>query len=81
MISEAEFHAYKEAFPGQHIVLDMACDAAVIDENAKLHPIPYEEDTTAFYDRIKRSKECGRNLFFEELSRSEEHTSELQSRI
>lgn len=60
--------AYEEAFPESKFCFFSPCgNAAVIDfENNREYVMPDEETEESFMDRITRSQEAGRNLFFEE---------------
>ena len=62
------FDAYREAFPDSKLCFLMPDgDVTVVDfENNREYKMPLEETTESFMDRIRRSQEVGRNLFFEE---------------
>ena len=62
------FDAYREAFPDSKLCFLMPDGAVtVVDfENNHEYKMPLEETTESFMDRIRRSQEVGRNLFFEE---------------
>ena len=58
--------AYAEAFPSSKLcILEPDGRVIAIDfDNEKEFEMPEEEMGEQFYDRIQRSKECGKNLFF-----------------
>lgn len=58
----------EDAFEGIHIRHHMPDGPAFIENpvDGKRYAMPNDETLEQFYDRIRRSKECGRNLFFEE---------------
>lgn len=65
---------YYEAFDAWPFVAEPTNDLVVEDENGILYKIDEPEQVTL--DRIRRSKEAGRNLFFEELERIDPYTNE-----
>ena len=67
-MSDAMFTAYEEAFPESKLcILSPSGDMTAVDlENNKEYVKPFDETEEVFMDRIRRSKEQGRNLFFEE---------------
>lgn len=56
---------YYEAFGSMPFVAEPSNTIVVEDENGTLYVVDEPEEKTL--DRIQRSKEAGRNLFFEEL--------------
>lgn len=57
--------AYFEAFGSMPFFAEPSSVIVVEDENGSLYMVDEPEEKTI--DRIQRSKEAGRNLFFEEL--------------
>ena len=68
MVNLNMFDDYQEAFPESKMAaLEPSGEVVAIDyANGTKHLMPDEETNVTFYDRIRRSQECGRNLFFEE---------------
>ncbi len=60
--------AYEEAFPNSKVCFLMPSgDLSVVDfDNNREYRMPEDETEDIFMDRIRRSQEKGRNLFFEE---------------
>ena len=60
--------AYAEAVPDSKLcVLEPDGRVIAMDfENEKEYEMPEEETAEQFYDRITRSRACGKNLFFQE---------------
>ena len=67
-MNESDFMAYDETFPDSKLCIHAPDgDIVAVDyANGQDHVMPEDETDEAFYDRISRSKQCGRNLFFEE---------------
>ena len=67
-MSDAMIIAYQEAFPESKLCfLSPSGDMTAVDlENNKEYVKPFDETEEVFMDRIRRSKDRGRNLFFEE---------------
>lgn len=67
-ISDECLDAYREQYPGDDCAIDEGlCDVIIsrgTDEKTFFNP--NGESTEAFMDRLKRSHEAGRNLFYEE---------------
>jgi len=59
---------YEDAFEGAKIRHEQMAPTAFTQNpvDGKRYAMPKDETLEQFYDRIRRSKECGRNLFFEE---------------
>ena len=67
-MTDTMMNAYEEAFPESKLCfLSPGGDATAVDlENEKEYVMPFDETEEVFMDRIKRSQQAGRNLFFEE---------------
>lgn len=67
-MNDSMIRAYEEAFPESKLCfLSPSGDATAVDlENNKEFIMPFEETEEVFMDRIRRSKEQGCNLFFQE---------------
>ena len=67
-MSDAMFTAYEEAFPESKLCfLSPSGDMTAVDLEKDIEYVkPFDETEEVFMDRIRRSKEQGRNLFFEE---------------
>ena len=67
-MNDAVIIAYEEAFPESKLCfLSPSGNVAVVDfANNEEYVMPDEETEESFMDRIRRSQEAGRNLFFEE---------------
>ena len=67
-MSDSIICAYEEAFPNSKVCFLMPSgDLSVVDFNSnREYRMPEEETEETFMDRIRRSQEQGRNLFFEE---------------
>lgn len=59
------FNEYFAAFGSFPFLAEPSNDLVVEDENGTMYKV--DEPESATLDRIRRSKEVGRNLFFEEL--------------
>ncbi|MBE5775627.1 MAG: hypothetical protein E7337_17190 [Clostridiales bacterium] len=67
-MSDTMIIAYQEAFPESKLCfLSPSGDMTAVDlDNNKEYVKPFDETEEVFIDRIRRSKEKGCNLFFEE---------------
>ena len=67
-MSDSIICAYEEAFPNSKVCFLMPSgDLSVVDfKNNREYRMPEDESEETFMDRIRRSQEQGRNLFFEE---------------
>ena len=67
-MSDDMIMAYEEVFPESKLCfLSPSGDMTAVDlEKNKEFVMPFDETEEVFMDRIRRSKEQGRNLFFEE---------------
>ena len=67
-MSDTMIIAYQEAFPESKLrFLSLSGDMTAVDlDNNKEYVKPFDETEEVFIDRIRRSKEKGSNLFFEE---------------
>lgn len=67
-MSESIICAYEEAFPNSKVCFLMPSgDLSVVDFSSdREYRMPEDESEETFMDRIRRSQEQGRNLFFEE---------------
>lgn len=67
-MSDSIICAYEEAFPNSKVCFLMPSgDLSVVDFSSnREYRMPEDESEETFMDRIRRSQEQGRNLFFEE---------------
>ena len=68
MVNESLIEDYREAFNGAPIGFEEPNGELTVSdcEHDKMYVAPAGETDESFLDRINRSKESGRNLFFEE---------------
>lgn len=73
MISDAARAAYERQFPRDSIYWSVITDALMIESSGDGNEFaePEGETDEIFFSRLKRSREAGRNLFYEEWPKSE----------
>ena len=57
---------YMDLYPEDACCYDEPNDDVVITHNGKAYGQPETETNASFYDRLKRSREAGENLFIKE---------------
>ncbi len=66
MLTSKSVFAYRKQFPDDNCFFSEPGSGILIENKEEAFISPFDETDEVFFDRLVRSKEIGRNLFYEE---------------